>query len=172
MPTNDLLLRTHLQWEDVVLPATTAQPIQEILTWLKTSPSDRGQVFGQHSHAGYQALFDGEEDEIKTSTAALIGKVTGMEVIRLRLSDFVAEEPEKTEKNLASIFELATQRNYILYIEEVAAQIDEIAVEGALVDKFIQYLIEFPGLTIISSSSKAALPKELAKNLQTVVNFG
>jgi hypothetical protein len=71
MSTNYLLLRTNLQWEDVVLPAATAEPIQEILAWLKTSPSDREQVFGQQSYPGYQVLFDGEADETKTLTAAL-----------------------------------------------------------------------------------------------------
>lgn len=171
MPTDNLFLRTNLQWEDLVLPAATAHQVQEIITWIKTSPSKKEQMTKQTS-SGYKGLFYGEDDKTKTLTAALIGKAVGTEVIQLHLADFVAENDVETEKNFASIFEIAKQRNYILFLEHAATPADEIEVSDVLFNQLIQHLVDFPGLVIITSNTKANTPKALAENLQLAINFG
>lgn len=171
MPTDNLFLRTNLQWEDLVLPAATAHQVQEIITWIKTSPSMKEQMAKQTS-SGYKALFYGEDDKTKTLTAALIGKAIVTEVIQLQLADFVAENEVETEKNFASIFEIAKQRNYILFLEDAATSADEIEVSDVLFNQLIQHLVDFPGLLIITSNTKANIPKALAENLQSAINFG
>lgn len=171
MPTDNLFLRTNLQWEDLVLPAATAHQVQEIITWINTSPSMKEQMTKQTS-SGYKALFYGEDDKTQTLTAALIGKAVGTEVIQLQLADFVAENEVETEKNFASIFEIAKQRNYILFLEHAATPADEIEVSDVLFNQLIQHLVDFPGLVIITSNTKANTPKALAENLQLAINFG
>ncbi len=171
MPTDNLFLRTNLQWEDLVLPVATAHQVQEIITWIKTSPSMKEQMAKQTS-SGYKALFYGEDDKTKTLTAALIGKAVVTEVIQLQLADFVAENEVETEKNFASIFEIAKQRNYILFLEHAATPADEIEVSDVLFNQLIQHLVDFPGLVIITSNTKANIPKALAENLQSAINFG
>lgn len=170
MPTDNLFLRTNLQWEDLVLPAATAHQVQEIITWIKTSPSMKEQMAKQTS-PGYKALFYGEDDKTQTLTAALIGKAVGTEVIQLQLADFVAENEVETEKNFASIFEIAKQRNYILFLEDAAIPADEIEVSDVLFNQLIQHLINFPGVIILTSQSKTALPDALAESLQIAVEF-
>lgn len=172
MSTPNTFLRTNLQWEDLVIPAATANQVQDILTWINTQPSRNEEIFGKQTHPGYKALFYGGDNKTKTLTAALIGKVTGIDVISLQLLDLVAIDVEKTEKNFDIAFEIAKQHHHILFFEDAITLFDEAIVPIELIISLIQHILEFPGLVIMTSNSKANIPKALAENLQSAINFG
>ena len=66
-------------------------------------------------------LFYGPPGTGKTLAATLLGKKNEMDVYRIDLSMIVSKYIGETEKNLAKVFDLAENRNWILFFDEADA---------------------------------------------------
>lgn len=110
-------ITTALNWEDMVLDYRVATEIEEINTWIvshKTIMEEWG--LSRFLKAGYRALFYGPPGTGKTLAATLLGKKNYMDVYRVDLSMIVSKYIGETEKNLARVFDLAENRNWILFL--------------------------------------------------------
>lgn len=115
-------ITTQLEWEDMVLDYQVAIELEEINVWIssgKTVMEDWG--LSRILKAGYRSLFYGPPGTGKTLAATLLGKKNEMDVYRIDLSMIVSKYIGETEKNLAKVFDLAENRNWILFFDEADA---------------------------------------------------
>lgn len=92
-------LETQLSWDDLVLPSTTKQRLEEVQTFIEHGPSlMRDWGMASRLRPGYRALFHGPPGTGKTMSAALLGHLTGREVYRIDLSLVVSKYIGETEK--------------------------------------------------------------------------
>ena len=113
---------TELEWKDLVLDYRVSAELEEINTWIashKTVMEDWG--LSRYLKAGYRALFYGPPGTGKTLAATLLGKKNKMDVYRVDLSMIVSKYIGETEKNLARVFDMAENRNWILFFDEADA---------------------------------------------------
>jgi hypothetical protein len=173
-------LQTVLEWDDLVLPATTLQQVKEIEIWIKhhqTLLNDwgmRGRI-----KPGYRALFHGPPGTGKTLTANLLGKYTGKEVYRVDLSLVVSKFIGETEKNLSALFEKARNKDWILFFDEADALFGKRTDVRDAHDKYanqeVSYLLQkiedFPGVSILASNFKANIDEAFIRRFQSIVFF-
>lgn len=110
-------ITTQLEWEDMILDYQVATELEEINVWIssgKTVMEDWG--LSRILKAGYRSLFYGPPGTGKTLAATLLGKKNEMDVYRIDLSMIVSKYIGETEKNLAKVFDLAENRNWILFL--------------------------------------------------------
>lgn len=70
---------------------------------------------------GYRSLFYSPPGTGKTLTTNLIGKSVGADVHRIDLSMVVSKYIVETKKNLANVFDLAENKNWILFFDKADA---------------------------------------------------
>ena len=113
---------TELEWKDLVLDYRVSAELEEINTWIaahRTVMETWG--LSRFLKAGYRSLFYGPPGTGKTLAATLLGKKNGMDVYRVDLSMIVSKYIGETEKNLARVFDMAENRNWILFFDEADA---------------------------------------------------
>src|SRR6185436_18277436 len=106
---------------DLVLHPNTFKHIREIENWLLYNDTLWQWGIGKKLKPGYRALFHGPPGTGKTLTATLLGKYTGRPVFRIDLSRVVSKYIGETEKNLASLFDKAEHKDWILFFDEADA---------------------------------------------------
>jgi hypothetical protein len=148
-------ISTKLDWEDLVLPYDTMKELEEITVWLKFRD-----YVENHSHLGkiikpgFRSLFYGPPGTGKTLTASLLGKQTGLDVYRVDLSMVVSKWVGETEKNLKRIFDLAQNKNWILFFDEADSLFGKRTQNKSSNDRhanqevayLLQRIEDFPGL--------------------------
>lgn len=173
-------LHTELDWDDLVLPEVTYSQIREIETWVKhhhTLMEDWGMK--RVLKPGYRALFHGPPGTGKTLTATLLGKFTGREVFRVDLSLVVSKFIGETEKNLASLFRKATNKDWILFFDEADALFGKRTDVRDAHDKYanqeVSYLLQriesYPGLVILASNFRSNVDEAFTRRFQALVYF-
>jgi len=68
--------------------------------------------------SGYKALFYGSSGTGKTLTVSLLGQRFNKDVYRINLSQVVSKYIGETEKNLEKLFEVAEDKEWILFFDE------------------------------------------------------
>jgi len=173
-------LQTSLSWDDLVLNQQTQDQIKEIEMWVKhhrTLLQDWG--MSRHLSPGYKALFHGAPGTGKTLTATLLGKYTNREVFRVDLSLVVSKYIGETEKNLATLFDKAEHKDWILFFDEADALFSKRTNVRDAHDKYanqeVSYLLQrlelFPGLVILASNFKNNIDDAFSRRFQSVINF-
>ncbi len=174
------LITTAMDWEDLVLPSEILENVEEIHTWIEhgeTLLEDWGMK--KKLKPGYRALFYGPPGTGKTLTATLLGKSTGRDVYRIDLSKVVSKYIGETEKNLAKIFDLAQNRNWILFFDEADALFGKRTKVSSSHDKYanqeVSYLLqrieEFPGVAILASNMRGNLDEAFSRRFQSFIHF-
>ena len=171
---------TPLSWEDLFLDPKTLTEVQEIVGWIKHRQTilEDWQLQGR-LHSGYRALFYGVPGTGKSLATSLIGQETGLDVYRIDLSQILSKYIGETEKNLASIFDRADRKNWILFFDEADALFGKRAAAVDHSDRHanqeIAYLLQrmedFPGVVILSNHSKAGIDEAFARRFQSVIHF-
>jgi len=159
-------LTTDLEWTDLVLPPGTLTQIRDLENWVQHNETLRG-VWGMKARlkSGYRALFYGPPGTGKTLTASLLGKYTGRDVFRVDLSLVVSKYIGETEKNLASLFDRAQSKNWILFFDEADALFGKRTETRDAHDRYanqevsflLQKIEEFDGLVLLASNLKSNL---------------
>jgi SpoVK/Ycf46/Vps4 family AAA+-type ATPase len=124
-------------------------------------------------------LFHGSPGTGKTLTATLLGKYTGRKVFRIDLSTVVSKYIGETEKNLASLFDRAKNRQWILFFDEADALFGKRTSVKDSHDRYanqeVSYLLqrveEFDGLIILASNLKANLDEAFLRRFNAIIRF-
>jgi len=173
---------TTLGWGDVVLPEETMERIQEIVSFARY----RNMVlddWGFRAKLPYgralSTLFWGPPGTGKTMMAGLIAHEIGMELFRVDLSQVVSKYIGETEKNLARIFDEATQNNAIILFDEADSLFAKRTKVSSSVDRYanlevnflLQRMESFEGVTILTTNFEASIDDAFKRRIRFKVHF-
>lgn len=171
---------TELDWGDMVLDFQVESELKEINTWIssgKTIIEDWG--LSRILKAGYRSLFYGPPGTGKTLAATLLGKKNNMDVYRIDLSMIVSKYIGETEKNLARVFDLAENRNWILFFDEADALFGKRTSTHTSNDRhanqevayLLQRIEDFPGIIILATNLRSNIDEAFSRRFQSVIYF-
>ena len=173
-------ITTALEWEDFVSDYTVYADLQEISVWLEHQHTIL-EKWGlkRFLKAGYRALFYGPPGTGKTLAATLIGKCNLLDVYRIELSMVVSKYIGETEKNLARVFDLAENRDWILFFDEADALFGKRTSTDTSNDRhanqevayLLQRIEDFPGTVILATNLFANMDDAFTRRFQSVVYF-
>lgn len=173
-------LQTQLEWDDLILDETTLQHIRDLETWLAHSHTlmNKWQMQGRIK-PGYRVMMHGPPGTGKTLTASLLGKYTQRPVYRIDLSTVVSKYIGETEKNLASLFDRAAHKNWILFFDEADSIFGKRTNVRDAHDKYanqeVSYLLQriesHAGLVLLASNFKDNIDEAFTRRFQSIVEF-
>lgn len=173
-------LTTKREWNELILSHSTMEQIEEIRLWVEYGQKilTEWNLENKLKH-GYRAIFYGPSGTGKTFTASLIGKYTGKEVYCIDLSMISSKYIGETEKNLARIFDIAENKNWILFFDEgdslfgkrtqVKESHDRYANQE--VSYLLQRIEDFSGLIILSTNFKVNIDEAFSRRFQSIIKF-
>ncbi|WP_339705289.1 ATP-binding protein [uncultured Kriegella sp.] len=173
-------IETGLDWDDLILNQRTLDEIKELEIWLKYNDvllNDWNMK--DKIKPGFRVMFHGPPGTGKTLTASLLGKHTGKDVYRIDLSVVVSKYIGETEKNLSSLFDKATNKNWILFFDEADAIFGKRTSVRDAHDKYanqeVSYLLQrieaHPGLVILASNFKNNIDTAFTRRFQSIIEF-
>lgn len=173
-------IETRLAWDDLVLPRSTLEQLEEIGDWLehgRTLLEDWGME--RKLRPGFTSLFYGPPGTGKTLSACLLGRRCGCDVYKIDLSMIVSKYIGETEKNLAKIFDAAEHKRWILFFDEADALFGRRTRIESSHDRFanqevsflLQRIEDFSGVAILASNMKANIDDAFLRRFQSVVHF-
>ncbi|WP_205703515.1 ATP-binding protein [Hymenobacter radiodurans] len=173
-------IRTEMEWDDLVLHPNTLQQIQEIRHWI-THSETLLHKWGMRKKIkpGFRALFYGPPGTGKTLTASLLGKSTNKDVFRIDLSRVVSKYIGETEKNLATLFAKAENKDWILFFDEADALFGKRTDIRDAHDKYanqeVAYLLQriesYNGLIILATNQRGNIDDAFVRRFQTIIHF-
>ncbi len=174
------LITTEMKWEDLVLEKGTRSQIEEILVWMKHGDTLlKDWDMHRKIKPGYRALFYGPPGTGKTLTATLLGEAMQRDVYRIDLSKVVSKYIGETEKNLAKVFDLAENKQWILFFDEADALFGKRTTVSSSHDRYanqeVSYLLQriedFPGVVILASNMRGNLDEAFTRRFQSIIHF-
>ncbi|MBS1510475.1 MAG: ATP-binding protein [Bacteroidetes bacterium] len=174
------LLRTKMDWADLVVDDFTAMQLDELRIWMQHHVqlmSDWGME--KILKPGYKALFYGPPGTGKTLTAALLGKQFNLDVYRVDLSMVISKYIGETEQNLEKVFKKAENKNWILFFDEADALFGKRTNINDAHDKYanqeiaylLQRLEDYPGMVILASNMRNNVDEAFTRRLQAIIAF-
>ena len=124
-------------------------------------------------------MFYGPPGTGKTLTAALLGKISGLEVYRIDLSMVVSKYIGETEKNLEKIFQQAEFKNWILFFDEADALFGKRTSINDAHDRFanqeVSYLLQrvedYAGVVILASNMRSNIDEAFVRRFESIIYF-
>ena len=124
-------------------------------------------------------LIGGSTHTGKTLAATLLGKKNNMDVYRIDLSMIVSKYIGETEKNLARVFDLAENRNWILFFDEADALFGKRTSTNTSnhrhanqeVAYLLQRIEDFPGMVILATNLRSNIDEAFSRRFQSAVYF-
>lgn len=174
------LLETPLTWEDLILDNAVKEEIETMLLWLRLQEDvGEGEAASYQGVTGYRALFYGPPGTGKSLTASLLGRTMGRKVYRIDLSQVVSKYIGETEKNLASLFDTAENKGWILFFDEADALFGKRTELTDAKDKFanqetaylLQRIEDYNGLIILATNLKPNIDAAFTRRFQSIVYF-
>lgn len=171
---------TALEWEDLIVDYEVASELAQINTWIcsgKTIMEEWG--LARFLKAGFRTLFYGPPGTGKTLAATLLGKKNQMDVYRVDLSMIVSKYIGETEKNLSRVFDMAENRNWILFFDEADALFGKRTATTSSNDRhanqevayLLQRIEDFPGMIILATNLRSNIDEAFSRRFQSVVYF-
>jgi len=173
-------LKTEREWTELILEKQTMNELLEIKTWLQHGQKLIGEFgISKKLKFGYRALFHGSSGTDKTLAATLLGKMTGLEVFKIDLSMIISKYIGETEKNLATLFNKAENKNWILFFDEADALFGKRTNVRDAHDKYanqeVSYLLQrienYYGLVILASNLKNNIDAAFLRRFNSVIHF-
>lgn len=173
-------ITTSQTWDDLILPNSTSMQINDILTWLKYKEALFEELeMRRKLKPGYRALFYGPPGTGKTLTANLLGKYTNRDIYRVDLSSVVSKYIGETEKNLASLFDRAENKDWILFFDEADALFGRRTQVQNSHDRYanqeVAYLLQrietYQGLIVLASNFKSNIDEAFVRRFQSIIHF-
>jgi ATPase family associated with various cellular activities (AAA) len=174
------LLTTRLSWADLVLDPHVFNEVSELKGWIEhqhTIMNDWG--LSKQLKRGYRALFYGPPGTGKSLTATLLGGELSLDVYRIDLSQVVSKYIGETEKNLASIFDQAENKNWILFFDEADALFGKRTATSDSKDRhanqevayLLQRIEDYSGVIILATNLKANMDIAFTRRFQSIIYF-
>ncbi len=173
-------LTTKLDWADLVLSAPLLHQLGSITSWLTHRDKilkdwNLERQFG----GGFKALFYGPPGTGKTLTATLLGKQTGLDVYRIDLSMVVSKYIGETEKNLGLVFDMAAEREWILFFDEADALFGARTATSSSNDRYanqeVSYLLQriedCESLVILATNLRSNIDDAFFRRFQMALGF-
>jgi AAA+ superfamily predicted ATPase len=169
-------------WERLILPDDRIQQLREISNQVKFAVKvyDDWNFGGNIANAyGVTALFAGQSGTGKTMAAEVIASDLGIELYKIDLSTVVSKYIGETEKNLAAIFEEATQSNAILFFDEADALFGKRSEVKDSHDRYanieVGYLLQrmetYDGVAILATNLRQNLDEAFTRRLDFLIDF-
>lgn len=173
-------LETALSWDDLVLPARTLAQVKELEQWMRHEATLMAE-WGMRKklRPGCRALFYGPPGTGKTLTATLLGKATGREIYKVDLSMVVSKYIGDTEKNLATLFDKAENKGWILFFDEADALFGKRTQVRDAHDRYanqeVSFLLQrvetYDGLVILASNLASNVDEAFARRFEQLIHF-
>jgi hypothetical protein len=174
------LLTTKLDLPDLVLDPHVLSELSELWSWVEHQERimvDWG--LQKHLKRGYRALFYGPPGTGKSLTATLIGKRMNLDVYRIDLSQVVSKYIGETEKNLASIFDQAENKGWILFFDEADALFGKRTATSDSKDRhanqevayLLQRIEDYSGVIVLATNLKANMDIAFTRRFQSIIYF-
>ena len=174
---------THtLSWDDLVLPEDAMGSLHELTAFAR----HHKKVFEQWGFGailpygrGLSALFHGPPGTGKTMVAGIIAGELGMDLFRVDLSRIVSKYVGETEKNLARIFDEASQSHSVLLFDEADSLFSKRTQVKSATDRYanleVNYLLQrmedFEGVTILTTNFESGLDDAFKRRLRFRIKF-
>ncbi len=177
-PARPVVVR--LDWEDLVLPPATAAEVDHLRSHLGQQGALRQlKTIASHLRPGYRILFHGPPGTGKTLTAGLLGKQLGKPVFRVELSAVVSKYIGETEKRLATLFERAEHRDWILFFDEADALFGKRSEVSDGRDRYanqeVSYLLQriedYDGIAILATNFRSNLDGAFSRRFEAIIHF-
>src|SRR5207237_3855098 len=115
----------------------------------------------------------------KTLTATVLGKVTERQVYKVDLSSVVSKYIGETEKNLASLFDRAEHKEWVLFFDEADAlfgkRIEAKDAHDRYANQEVSFLLQrievFDGIAILASNRKENLDDAFTRRFESIIYF-
>ena len=174
------LISTPLNWDELVLNKSTMDEVLMVNTWIENKfEIDNSEILRKKINKGYKCLFYGPPGTGKTLTASLIGKKNQKLVYRIDLSEVVSKYIGETEKNLARIFDIAENKDWVLFFDEAESLFSKRTGVQDSKDKhanqqtayLLQRIENYNGLIILATNLKPNIDLAFSRRIQSVINF-
>jgi hypothetical protein len=131
------VITTDYEPEQLVIQEETREGLEEIKLWLKHRDHLLNKwKFSKKINAGFKCLFHGPPGTGKSLAAALLGKSENLPVYRIDLSMVIDKYIGETEKKIRNIFDMAQNKNWILFFDEADALFGRRSVTQTAQDRF------------------------------------
>lgn len=173
-------LVTDRSWSELVLDEDTMRMVDEIRLWVEYGDRIRKEwKLDKMIKPGFRVLFHGPSGTGKTFTASLLGKETGKDVYCVDLSMVVSKYIGETEKNLSKVFQLAEDKDWILFFDEADAlfgkRTDLKDAHDRYANQEVAYLLQrvedYRGLVVLSTNLKSNMDEAFSRRFQSVIRF-
>ena len=171
---------TPLVWDDLILDYQVTLQLEEMNAWI-TGHRVIMEEWGLKRilKPGYRSLFYGPPGTGKTLAATLLGKRNAMDVYRVDLSMIVSKYIGETEKNLAHVFDLAENRDWILFFDEAdalfgkrtSAQTSNDRHANQEVAYLLQRIEDYPGTVVLATNLRTNIDEAFARRFQSMIYF-
>lgn len=174
------LINTKLDWDYFIADENLLRSIDDILLWIKHNNKIlKDWKLDKIIKPGYRALFHGPPGTGKTFAASLIGKHTGKDIYKIDLSMIVSKWVGETEKNLARIFDMAENKDWILFFDEADALFGKRTGTQSSQERYanqeVAYLLQrtenFPGTIILASNLRSNMDEAFTRRFQSIIYF-
>lgn len=173
-------ITTKFTWEDAVYDELTLTDLDDIRGWIKHGNEImQTPQLNKYLKKGYRVLFHGPPGTGKTMTAGILGNEAQMDVYQVDLSAVVSKYIGETEKNLAAIFDMAENKNWILFFDEADALFGKRTQTQSSNDQFanqqvgylLQKIEDFNGVVVLATNYKDNIDAAFLRRFQSVVYF-
>jgi hypothetical protein len=176
------VVRTTLEWDDVVLPDDVLGPVFEFLNYA----AHRAHVFRAWGFErklpygrGLSALFAGPPGTGKTMICSLLAKELGLELYRIDLSQVVNKYIGETEKNLGRVFDEAARGQVMLLFDEADSLFAKRTEVKSSHDRYanleVNYLLQrmesYEGVVVMTTNSETAIDPAFRRRIRFRVRF-
>ena len=173
-------ITTSQGWEDLIIKEAVLNGLEEIKDYIRHGKRLKNDhEFGKKIKPGFKVLFTGPPGTGKTLTATLLGKSCQMDVYRVDLSMVVSKYIGETEKNLSRVFDMAENKDWILFFDEADALFGKRSNTSDSHDRYanqevsflLQRMEDFDGLVILCSNFKKNIDEAFFRRFQLVLDF-
>ena len=176
------VVRTTLEWSDVILPDEVLSPVFEFLNYAAHRQKifqdwgfDRKLPYGR----GLSALFAGPPGTGKTMICSLLAKELGLELYRIDLSQVVNKYIGETEKNLGKVFDEAGRGQVMLLFDEADSLFAKRTEVKSSHDRYanleVNYLLQrmesHDGVVVMTTNAETAIDPAFRRRIRFRIRF-
>ncbi len=176
------VVRTTLEWSDVILPDEVLSPVFEFLNYA----AHRAKIFSEWGFdrklpygRGLSALFAGPPGTGKTMICSLLAKELGLELYRIDLSQVVNKYIGETEKNLGRVFDEAGRGQVMLLFDEADSLFAKRTEVKSSHDRYanleVNYLLQrmesHDGVVVMTTNAETAIDPAFRRRIRFRIRF-